>query len=344
MLEASTEELFFRFPDVHDEAIGTVTFHRTLRIPDDNNEYPLPAGIGEFPIYHVDDYSEKLPSEWTKRGGVFLPMHQCEALWISFDGQYPMAIKVAAGKIDAVSGEGWSESIHSDPQDYVVLTEQPWLDGFNVGDALIRQFVAMPLGAGFTAEEQLTGKAEFGGIQFWVCPLKAEIYEEKIRKPRLEAERLAAEERSRGWETLKMAQCEFDDHMMEYDMGLSPGGLMRQKIYRDHFGLEAWNQGANSRCFVHLINSTQFSSVTGKPAPTTPITPLEYAAQGIPWFEHYAENESDIAAAKQLAGLDSIAAMRIKRGLGPQPDNDSIVDYLSKNPNVLGRGVQQSDF
>ena len=30
-------------------------------------------------------------------------MHQSEATWIRFDGAYPMAVKVAAGKIDALS-------------------------------------------------------------------------------------------------------------------------------------------------------------------------------------------------------------------------------------------------
>ena len=40
----------------------------------------------------------------------------------------------------------------------------------------IRQFVAMPLGEGFTAEEQITGKAEHGGLQIIVYPMKHEAY------------------------------------------------------------------------------------------------------------------------------------------------------------------------
>ena len=55
---------------------------------------------------------------------------------------------------------------------------QPWLDGFCVEKGLIRQFVAMPLGEGFTAEEQLTGEAEHGGLQIAVYPMKRSIYEE----------------------------------------------------------------------------------------------------------------------------------------------------------------------
>ena len=58
------------------------------------------------------------------------------------------------------------------PQDYMVVPGQPWLDGFCVEKGLIRQFVAMPLGEGYTPEEQLTGEAEHGGLQIAVYPMK----------------------------------------------------------------------------------------------------------------------------------------------------------------------------
>lgn len=56
------------------------------------------------------------------------------------------------------------------------IPDQPRLDGFCVEKGVIRQFVAMPLGSGYSAEEQLTGKAEHGGIQLLVHPLKKEAY------------------------------------------------------------------------------------------------------------------------------------------------------------------------
>ena len=87
-----------------------------------------------------------------------MPMYQSEAMWIYFNGRYPFAVKIATGKINAVSGEEWMENLPDDSndQDYIVIPDQPWLDGYSVGRNTIRQFVAMPLGAGYTAEEQLT--------------------------------------------------------------------------------------------------------------------------------------------------------------------------------------------
>jgi hypothetical protein len=111
-----------------------------------------------------------------KRGGVVMPMYQSEALWIDFSSSYPFAVKVAAGKINAVSGEPWSPDLQQEPQNYLVLPDQPWLDGFAVGEGVIRQFVAMPLGAGYSVEEQLTGQAVTGGIQLQAYPIRAESY------------------------------------------------------------------------------------------------------------------------------------------------------------------------
>ena len=39
-------------------------FMRTLRVPDDGKTYPLPAGLGRFPVHRVADYADKVPPEW----------------------------------------------------------------------------------------------------------------------------------------------------------------------------------------------------------------------------------------------------------------------------------------
>ena len=107
---------------------------------------------------------------------MFLPIAQSEAMWLSFSGSYPMALRIASEKIDAVTGEPWSDGLTAEPQNYVVVPEQPWLDGFCVAKGAIRQFVAMPLGTGYTAEEQLTGEAVHGGLQVGVHPMKRDAY------------------------------------------------------------------------------------------------------------------------------------------------------------------------
>ncbi len=163
MIELRSDGLVFTFPEVHPQARLTIGFQRTLRIPDDGKDYFLPPGLGRFPVRHVDDFAGRVPHGWLEHGGVMLPMHQAEAMWLNFDSgyipehetEYPFAVKIAAGRIDAVTGENWTNGLHGLPQDYMVVPGQPWLDGFCVEKGTIRQFVAMPLGEGYTAEEQI---------------------------------------------------------------------------------------------------------------------------------------------------------------------------------------------
>ncbi len=298
MVGLAKNTLKFSFPEVSSAAHCSIEFQRTLRIPDDNREYPLPPGLGAFPLLHVEDYAETTPGSWQERGGVFLPMYQAEALWINFNGHYPCAIKIAAGKINAVTGEQWKNELSASPQDYVVVPGQPWLDGFSVDKGLIRQFVAMPLGEGFTAEEQLTGKAEFGGIQICVFPMKKEIYQ-KLSP-------------SRDYSDIML--CESSSLIMNLSMGLAPGGLMRQKIFEDEYGIDAWDTTAMARCFIHLANSEQFLRITGHAPPTEPPTAKQYSDAGMPWFEYYAADQKALQGAKTLAGLDSVAAKLVKFG------------------------------
>jgi hypothetical protein len=57
-------------------------------------------------------------------------------------------------------------------QDYIVVPDQPWLDGIVVESGQVRQFVAMPVGTGHSVEAQTTGEETTAGIQFEVTRLE----------------------------------------------------------------------------------------------------------------------------------------------------------------------------
>ncbi|MEJ2652731.1 MAG: hypothetical protein P8173_13285 [Gammaproteobacteria bacterium] len=330
MIELNDNQLIFRFPEVHPKAECSIDFQRTLRIPDDNREYLLPPGLGRFPVEHVDDYADNLPETWRRHGGVFLPMYQSEALWVNFDGYYPCAVKIAAGKINAVTGSAWDNPLTTDPQDYVVVPDQPWLDGFNISEDLIRQFVAMPLGEEYTAEEQLTGQAKHGGLQIIVYPMKLEVYAEHFERPVIEEV---------DWQDQPMFMRSCD---ASYDMGLAPGGLMRQEIYEDDYGLDAWDQENGLRCFVHLVNSEMYGRVTDRVPPHKPPTASDYTKAALPWFDYYSDTKA-LPGARILSKLTSVAAKVIQKGGKPLADNDPVRQKVVRS---LGRGggVREADF
>jgi hypothetical protein len=305
----------------------SVGFQRTLRIPDDGKDYHLPPGLGEFPLRHLDDFAERVPASWRERGGVLMPMYQAEALWLNFDAEYPFAVKVASGKINAITGEGWRSGLNRDPQDYLVLPEQPWLDGFSVAKGIIRQFVAMPLGAGYSVEEQLTGKAEFGGIQLQVFPMKAEVYFREEILPGLPtrlAEILPELLTLGGTAPLDLCKPLPCCCCAASPMGLGAGGRMKQEIYQDKHAPGVWDLNESSRCFVHLCNSLVWREITGTNPPHPPVTAKEYQRYGYPWFDFYRDDVAVLDGSEQLAGVQSVVEISKGKGDSAVLGNDSV--------------------
>ena len=317
MIELKNESLVFTFPEIHPKAYLKISFKRTLRIPDDENLYPLPPSLGNFPIEHVDDFPKNLPEKWIEHGGVMFPMYQSEAMWIDFESEfipehktkYPFAVKIATGKINVITGEYWTDSLSKQPQDYLVVPGQPWIDGYCIEKGVIRQFVAMPLGDGYSAEAQITGQEGTGGLQIIVYPMKLESFVQ--RWPEIPAQ-----------DDEDMDTPTFYRVSRRPDMVLAPGGRMRQEIYKDEFDHSEWELSTCSRCFAHMANSQMWKKITGKYPPTTPPTAKEYNQSGLPWFDYYSDH-IPLAGAEDFGALESISSLGKKKRQAPLRDNTS---------------------
>ena len=324
------DNISFEFPEVHEDAKFSLNFQRTLRIPDDSKTYSLPPGMGPFPLRHVEDFKDRVPAKWLERKGLMLPMYQSEALWIDFDGHrgvnrtssYPFAVKIAAGKRCALTGKAWwpkPRSGSGEDQDYLVIPEQPWLDGFVVEKGKVRQFVAVPLGMGLTVEAQLDGKEEFGGIQIQVYPMKAEVYERRFPK------QPHYEEKTSGMLCCNIMENAAGGCASSMDMGLGAGGTMKQEVYEDRYGLDDWDLNATSRVYVHLANSLAWKAITKHDPPYPPQTAADYTRAGLPWFDYYADDLKALAGTGLLSSVKSVLQLGFQKGLtGVLPENESV--------------------
>ena len=113
-------------------------------------------------------------------------------------------------------------------------------------------------------------------------------------------------------------------------MGLAAGGRMRQQIYADPHGLDAWDQSISSRCFVVLVDAVQWREITGEAPPTKPPTAADYTKAGLPWFDYYAADLETVGGAQALALAKSVAEMAADKGeqvLGPdgEANPDTII-------------------
>ncbi|MCB0932442.1 MAG: hypothetical protein KDB71_11150 [Mycobacterium sp.] len=305
----------------------TVSFQRTLRIPE-TGLHPLPPGLGRFPLRRVADYPNTAPAEWLVRGGVMLPVYQCEAMWLSFSASEPAALQIGVGKVCAVSGLPWIDHLVGDPQNYVALPQQPWLDGINSGDGFIRQFVAVPLGSGATVEGQVTGEETHGGVQ--------------LRAVALTEQALAA------WHAAQALQVMCCEDLVDggplpapsgSSMGLGAGGRMRQEVYADDRPLADYDEDGARRVFVHLCSAAQWTAITGEVPPPTSVDRDTYVEAGLPWFDYYDADAQDLAPSKILSNVKSVGK---KLGTKEDPfvpiDPKTVVTIGGVSPDVVPDG------
>ncbi|MDT9695711.1 hypothetical protein [Streptomyces sp. P17] len=288
-----------------------VRFVRTLRLPE-TGTHPLPPGLGEFPLRRVADFPDTVPEAWRARGGVMLPMYLREAMWLSFAGTTePAALQVGVGKVCAVSGKPWSNRLIRDPQNYVVLPRQPWLDGINSGQGTVRQFVAVPLGLGATVEGQVTGEEVWGGVQLQSFPLGPEALARWREQERLRAERTRAFTAPGGYgAAMPMAMAApaapGAAPRSAPAMGLGVGGSMRQEVYRDDRPATDWAEEPAGRVFVHLVTPPEWRRITGEEPPPSPVNRAAYTRAGLPWFDYYDDQAQDLAPTGTLEAVKPV--------------------------------------
>ncbi|MFF8970119.1 hypothetical protein [Streptomyces sp. NPDC014995] len=296
-----------------------VRFMRTLRLPE-SGTHELPPGLGVFPVRRVSDHPDTAPAEWLARGGVMLPLYLREAMWLSFAGTTePAALQVGVGKVCAVSGRPWSDRLSRDPQNYVALPRQPWLDGINSGRGTVRQFVAVPLGLGATVEGQVTGEEVWGGVQLQSFPLNpaklAGLREAERRRAERTRMRAAMPPPSGGYGAAPApgappmpaaAAAPGAAPRAAAAMGLGVGGSMRQEVYRDDRPLEDWAAEPAGRVFVHLVTPPDWRRITGEAPPPSPVDRAAYTRAGLPWYEYDDQDAHDLAPAGPLGAVKPV--------------------------------------
>lgn len=300
-----------------------ILFERTLRLPDDGRKHPLPPGLGELPARRAGDL-KGAPAGWGA-DDLVLPLHDREALFLVFAGESwkPCAVKVGAGGVDAVSGEAWDERLRADPQSYLVCPPQPWLDGINSGHGTIRQFVAVPLGRGHTIEAQVTGAETVGGLQILVfAPRPGRFPDEPPPEE---------PETGMALEGLSL------ESVGPAEMGLGAGGTMRQKIYPDPYGIDAWEAEPAAALRVRLTGARDWEALTGEAPPPTPVTAGLAASLGLPWFELDDADLGDVAPAPVLRGVRSIQHMEGGHAVSNETveRNRRLLPELQRLKNVL---------
>jgi hypothetical protein len=254
-----------------------VSFQRTLRIPDDARPHPLPPGLGRLHVLSVEPDAEGVTDSRLKPRNLLVPMYQREALWLGFHGTpwKPNAVKVAIGGVNVLTGEPDDTVLRSAPQDYLVCPNQPWLDGVHAETGMIRQFVAAPLHSVGTITPSMDDRERASGIQITVFEPRPGRFPDTVP----DRDTPAASQPCRS-------------ALKTQTIGLGAGSRVSNKVFPDPYGRDTWDTRTLGRVEVHIVNSQEFTELTGQCPPPTPVDLATYLGYGLPWFEWYEEQET----------------------------------------------------
>ncbi|ETW84765.1 hypothetical protein HETIRDRAFT_425984 [Heterobasidion irregulare TC 32-1] len=161
-----------------------VRFHRTISVPALVSVHPAPlASLPHQSLFpsNVGSATGTLPKSVLSKGGAFLSVYQREAI-----PKESYVVKISVGGVNALTGVPQNAS-SCRKQDYLpvggeggqlqvlrssslsysthaAMHQLRWLDGISTAPGVVRQFVAMHLGKGYTVEGQVT-EAEYHALE-----------------------------------------------------------------------------------------------------------------------------------------------------------------------------------
>lgn len=200
-----------------------LTFHRTIRLENNEKTYNLPPSLGIFEIFKANDYQ----CEWEK-DAYFIALHPEEAMWVGFQSIEPTALIVGLGDKNVLT----SEKLDFELKDgnYISVPPQLWLDGWKPEDGKINQFI--------TTDDPIS-------ISVFKTkdPNNMQIY---VEKPQVICGDSPTEELE-GNSTCCWGMI---------------GGKVKQKILDDPFGKNTWEKKPVKTIKLYLINGDKFCKVT----------------------------------------------------------------------------------
>jgi hypothetical protein len=148
----------------------TVKFQHPPRPPGDAKIYVFSTGLEELPLRPATDFPDAPPAPWLKQTDFLMPMDASDPFLIRFTSNYPFAVKLAAGNLDAVTGESSLSGLQKEPRNYLVVSGESTTRGVKE-----RSFV-LPLDVGCAVHEQFFADQKIGRIDLQICPLHVESY------------------------------------------------------------------------------------------------------------------------------------------------------------------------
>ena len=254
----------------------TVNFQQRPGPPNDAKLYVFSAGLVDVPLCPAANFPDKLPASWLAETDFLALMNASEPFLIGFTANYPFAVKLAVGSLDAVTGESALVSLQKEPPNYLVVSGESTVDGIKQ-----RSFV-LPLEAGCATNEQFFAGQKIGVIDVQMWPLCVESYFSEevahsipptlreffawfVYGPSIEAKWTEIDRRDE-----KSRDDPLTDETEAIVLNTKYEDELDWRYIRELGDLREvadWDQTRSNRCCVHVCNPSVWQQITGTSPP-----------------------------------------------------------------------------
>jgi hypothetical protein len=289
MLRIGWPRLVFDFSDRGQDCSCWVGLRTTVRVPDDGRVYPLSMLLDDLPLRARADMSVAGAPSGAATGEFLTTFPSGCALALTFgegpdpDGftpyqdEPPFAIKLGLRGVNVLTGLPLADGLQTDPQDYIVAPDEPWLNGYPLVDGMARQLVAGP--ASGVIDPWTTADLEL--IVYPMRPKGVAARTRCRRRP------LPGAHEAPGRRAAAAA-------------GFALGGRIRERLFSDPYGIDSWDLQRGIRCRITFLDAVEWLSLTGTWPEHEQTSFNDYAESGWGWFELRAPRSDARTARRKL--------------------------------------------
>lgn len=182
----------------------------------------------------------------TDGGTALVPVPDDEAFWLGLEADMPVALRpaiCAPDTLDLVTGLPAAPGLRSEPQNYVVVPPQQWLEGLSLPDRrCARQLVKRSASAHHAVVEELRFEVYLPRVAYRARP----------------------------------------QHAAASSIGCEQRGHLPHAVHLDPYGVDYWRLVADVTSRVRIASSDEFTRLTGAPGPEPLDTAKAYRGWRLP--------------------------------------------------------------
>jgi hypothetical protein len=236
-------------------------FNRTLVVPAETKE--TPCGHGTLKVYQGRMFPNA-PEEWRTKNHAFIPMHQHEALFLSFESKkdFAKAVKILVDGKNVVTGlEDTTGKLHEN--DYIVPHQESHIDT-----------------ADKTSEHKVQLKAPKLGSDIDCTRIEIQVFE-TAKEP--------DDQLRQAPSPVRMCSMPNPNYLNNSTRPFKIKAPTKKFLPTrgidmcTQYELKHWNTEECTSQIIHLTNSQMFVKITGREMPSSPITEETYANYEYPF-------------------------------------------------------------